>query len=570
MRYRIAGWLAVAGALSAALAASPPDTRLRRPVALAFAAHGRQLFVANRDGGTISVIDPDTLRVVAEAPAGRRPVDLAALPGGGLLAADEGAGELLVLDTGGAVPRVRHRLAVGTAPVSVAVEAGGGRAFVACLWAHEVAVVMLPAGGPPRVERKVGLPFPPRLQLVLPGDRLLVADAFGGRLALVDTRRGAVESVRTLPAHNVRGLALGSGGKEVFLAHQVMHEETPARSDEVRWGNVVGNAVRALPLADVLRPDADLLPGSRLWTLGEFGRGAADPSGLAVAGTRVLVALGGVGEVALGPEDDHDWPRLKVGRRPTAVAVSPDGKRAVVANTFADSVSVLDPVAGKVVGEVSLGPAPPAGPAQRGEELFFDARLSADGWMSCHSCHTDGFTNGLRSDTLGDGSYGNPKRVLSLLGVGQTGPWAWNGSMVDLGTQIRQSVQTTMNGRRPAEAQVADLEAYLRDLAPPPAGPQDGPSVRHGREVFEAHGCARCHTPPTYTSPRTYDVGLADETGKGLFNPPSLRGVGHGAAFFHDNRAASLEEVFTRFRHQVGPDLPRKDVEDLVRFLRTL
>ena len=38
--------------------------------------------------------------------------------------------------------------------------------------------------------------------------------------------------------------------------------------------------------------------------------------------------------------------------------------------------------------------------------------------MSCHSCHTDGHTSGRLADTLGDDTFGTPKRVLSLLGLG--------------------------------------------------------------------------------------------------------------------------------------------------------
>src|SRR2546429_167098 len=81
---------------------------------------------------------------------------------------------------------------------------------------------------------------------------------------------------------------------------------------------------------------------------------------------------------------------------------------------------------------IPLGPQPELSLAERGELLFYDARLSHDGWFSCHSCHTDGHSNGLLNDNLGDGSFGAPKRVLSLLGVRDTGPWAWNGTMPDL------------------------------------------------------------------------------------------------------------------------------------------
>ena len=48
--------------------------------------------------------------------------------------------------------------------------------------------------------------------------------------------------------------------------------------------------------------------------------------------------------------------------------------------------------------------------------------------MSCHSCHTDGHTNGQLNDNLSDfKTFGAPKRVLSLLGKRDTMPLAWNG-----------------------------------------------------------------------------------------------------------------------------------------------
>jgi cytochrome c peroxidase len=94
--------------------------------------------------------------------------------------------------------------------------------------------------------------------------------------------------------------------------------------------------------------------------------------------------------------------------------------------------------------------------------------------------------------------------------------------------------------------------------------------VRRGEVVFRSRGCVRCHAPPNYTTARTYEVGLEDELGKKEFNPPSLRGVGQGSTFLHDGRAATLEEVFLRHRHQVPPDIPRREIDDLLTFLRTL
>jgi YVTN family beta-propeller protein len=534
---------------------------------------GKRLFVANRRSGSVSAIDTGTARVLFEATVGRTLADLAAAPDGRLLAVDEAAGELVVLAPQPLGLGVSHRAAAGPSPVSVR-PASASRVVVACLWPRQLSVFELPAGAAPRLERTIPLPFAPRLQLPLGGgEKVVVADAFGGRLALVDLRQGKVESTRSLPGHNIRGMCLSGDGKQLLLAHQLLGELTPTRADEVRWGNVISNAVRSLSLDEVVRPNGDLLRGSRLYPLGDFLNGAADPGAVAAAGPKVLVTLGGTGELAVGPVAGQDWERLSVGQRPTAVAVDPDGRRAFVANTFSDSVTIVELADRKKNVEIPLGPAPPLAAVDRGEKLFFDGRLSKEGWMSCHSCHSDGHTNGLRSDTLGDGSYGAPKRIPTLLGVGATGPWAWNGAKADLKNQLRESVRSTMHGRA-TEVQIEDLEAYLRSLPPPPALASQGSvwkaSLGRGKMVFEAQGCARCHSPPTYTTPRTYDVGLADEVGNAAFNPPSLRGVGHGVAFFHDGRAASLAEVFARFRHQVPADLARGDVDDLVTFLRSL
>ena len=95
-------------------------------------------------------------------------------------------------------------------------------------------------------------------------------------------------------------------------------------------------------------------------------------------------------------------------------------------------------------------------------------------------------------------------------------------------------------------------------------------AVRRGREVFDRQSCGSCHAPPAYTSVGTYDVGLRDETGNTHFNPPSLRGVGRGGPYFHDNRVATLEEVFAPGRHQLRGELSKRELADLLAFLRSL
>jgi CxxC motif-containing protein (DUF1111 family) len=133
----------------------------------------------------------------------------------------------------------------------------------------------------------------------------------------------------------------------------------------------------------------------------------------------------------------------------------------------------------------------------------------------------------------------------------------------------------TMRGPEPSPQQEQDLEAFLRTLPPPPplaravdAAQRD--AIDRGKAVFGRLACAGCHAPPLYTTPKVYDVGLSDEAGKKLFNPPSLRGVAHGGPFFHDGRAPTLEAVFTQHHHQIKEDMSKADRDDLLRFLRSL
>ncbi|MGH9677885.1 MAG: cytochrome c peroxidase, partial [Candidatus Acidiferrum sp.] len=340
----------------------------------------------------------------------------------------------------------------------------------------------------------------------------------------------------------------------LLIAHQILTARTPTVATEIHWGNVVHQVIRSVPIRGLPDQTTDPLRGGDIRPLGEPGGGAGDPEDLAIGrdGT-IVVTLGGIGAIQFGKNKDDSWTRLAVGRRPTAVTIARDGRNAFIADTFTDAVVEVDLANRRIVATIALGKSPELSAAERGEMLFYDARLSHEGWLSCHSCHTDGHANGGSSDTLGDGGFGAPKRILSLLGVRDTAPWTWTGGSPDLAGQVRKSIETTQRGGKPTERQVEDLTAYLRTLAPPPprSHGQDG-AVKRGKALFDRLDCAHCHAPPTYTVPSTFDVGLHDEVGNIAFNPPSLRGVSQGGPYFHDGRAKSLEEVFAKYRHQ-GP-----------------
>lgn len=574
-------WVVMSGAAGVAheRASREPALQpvLRSPVALAFDEDQQYLYVANRRTGSISVMDAASNRVVAEVPVGVRLSDLAWVSANRFVATDEAAHQLLLLTADGANIAVLASVSVPRYPVSVAVSADGRSCTVAALWSRRLAFVDLEADGL-QVEKVLDMPFAPRTQLRL-ADRakLIVADSFGGRLGVIDLQRRELLHVREFPAHNIRGLGRSRDGRMLVVAHQMLNELAHSVRNDVHWGLLMSNDLRWLRVDAVLAPDGDLYEGAHMHPLGGAGSATGDPAGLIVVPDgRVVVSLGGVGEFALGREEDFSLARFPVDRRPTALLATRDGRRLFVANTLGDTISAVDLNEPSSATEISLGPRPPLTLADRGEQVFFDATLSHDAWMSCHSCHTDGHTNGLTNDNLSDATFGAPKRVLSLLGKAATAPFAWDASAADLPTQIRNSIHKTMQSDRdPRDDDVAAIEAYLATLAPPPSIaaareiPDDDGAAR-GAQLFAAIGCTDCHTPPVYTSPDTYDVGLVDELGRTRFNPPSLLGVSQRGPYFHDNRAATLEDVFRTHGHQLDEPLEPAQLNDLLIFLRSL
>lgn len=556
---------------------------LRLPVTVVLAADRPILYVGNRNSGSISLVDLRQLTTIGETVVAGQLSDMVAAPGGRLLATDEAGHQLLVIKQEGTEVKVTHRVAVSSFPVSVVVSRDGSWCSVASLWSRRLSLVRLPSGlaDPARVFKTIDLPFAPRKQLLVRGDRvLMVADSFAGQLGVVDMAHGNLLSVRELPVHNMRALKPSGNEETLFITHQRLNPSSPTLHSDVHWGRVMSNELSSLRLAAVLDPKMDVYSRGDVRLIGREGRGGGDPAGLDVARDGTLVmALAGVGQIALRKEYGGGFGKIAVGLHPTAVVISANSRRAFVANTFEDSVSVVDLVKGAEIARVTLGPRPELSLAQRGEQLFYDATLSHDGWMSCHSCHTDGHTNGQLNDNATDGSFGAPKRIISLLGARDTAPYAWNASSHDLAAQIRTSIRHTMQAdyqmRKKITTKAEALAAYLCSLLPPPSidrarGEGDETAIARGRQVFAWAECTGCHAPPTYTTPGTYDVGLSDEQGNTQFNPPSLRGVSQRGRYFHDNRAPTLEAVLTGSVHQPPRDLSPAQLRDLLAFLRSL
>ena len=583
----VPAWLGTAGA--AKELPSPLDRRekadLRRPVAAVLLDQDETVAVANGRSGSISIVSLVEGKVLRETNIAKELGGLASLSDGKtLLATDPLRHELLILrrDTNAAL-QIVARQATSRHPRTVATTADGRWAAIAAQWAHRVDLFDLTSartipetGELPR--RTVDLPFAPLELLWLPtGRHLLAADTFSARIAVIDAESARVASVRELSGHNIRGMALDATGQNVYIAHQVLDEWATINWQTVHSGTLMSNIASRVAVAQLLEGKGSLDDVAEQVRLSDTGHGGGDPAGLLVkADGSIAACLAGTSEVILVNRFGVLTQRYNAGPRPTQILPLRDGKSLVV-NRNGDSLTLIDWTRDVPAATLSLGPQRPLKSADRGELLFYDSRLSHDGWLSCHSCHTDGHTNGLRADTQGDGTNGAPKRILGLGHVAFTDKWAWNGQVQELYDQVRKSLLTSMLSDDVREQDINDLVAFLQTLLPPPpsrpseAEAADRAAIARGREVFLGHQCQGCHVPPlTYTASDVYDVGLQDENGRRKFNPPSLRGVGHARRLFHDNRAESLEDVFQGHGHPSDTALSDKELADLVRFLRSL
>ncbi len=568
------------------ICAFSPEKRFRRPVALAWTG-GDLLAVANRDAGSVSLVDVGKRKVVGETVVGQRLTDLASLPGGRLLlATDEEASELLLLETNGSGVTVRDRVTTPHSPVSVAVATDGSFVTVASLWARRVSLFRIDSErGELRKERVTDLPFPPRRQWMdVAGERLVLADAFADKVVALRLPDLHLVSTRTLSGHNVGDLTLAPNGSDLLFSHQVLNPLVPTTRSRVFWGTVMRNGLTGIELAELF--DEFRAPGATFarwkhYPVGGNGKGAGEPGPMLFtkAGT-VILGIRGTGEVAVGGSLNAEWTRLTVGERLVAGLLGPDESFAFFADVFGEAIRVIDVGKHVLASSISLGPTPKPGLLQRGEALFHDSRLSLDGWYSCNSCHTGGHTSGRLNDNFDDHSFGTPKRVPSLLGTAETGPWTWNGLQGSLTTLLRQSLSTTLlNGeRKHGRATHLDQEAlvaYLFTLPlPPPLSEareeNPSPEITKGKLLFRKLGCNECHRSPLLTSPDEYDVGLHDEAGIKEFNPPSLHGVSQRDHFFHDGSATTLIEVLETAGHPDGDGFTRSQIDKLIAYLRTL
>jgi hypothetical protein len=580
----------------------PPAGRpaYKSPLGVAVDADGSRAYVALHTAGAVAVVDLRAGKVLREVAVGNGPHDVA-LAGDALFVTCEQDDTLVRIDVGRQA--VTGRWPTGQAPRGAVALPDGSRVWVAChdaqaLWSLDIATgaahtVGLP-GWPDRLALQPGEGRPcVQLLSTQPGEALVSVVDAGPPPRVLHTERLAGVS-------NARGLAIRAGAPAAARM-TLQRPRTNVPATQVAQGWVFTNAVATLdPQGLSLHGGA---PEPRV--LDDPARSYADPEDVALPPGRDLafVACGGAdavlavrtdklpragygsssreGEAAQRADDlaasrRYVAARLATGANPRRMALSGDGRTLVVSNHLADSLTVIDVDALRVVRYVSLG-GPPPDAARRGEVLFHSGRMTFQGQFTCASCHPGGGSDGLAWDLPRDG-VGNFVNTRALWGARDTAPYGWHGTSPTLADRVAGTLRT-LHQHEPQGTEVADLVAYLETLSPPRPLPRDpaGAAARaRGQALFEGKGkCTRCHGGAAFDDTLLHDVGTRVPGDFGdCFDTPSLRGLGRTAPYLHHGRAATLEEVFTAYnparKHGAAHELSREELADLVAYLKGL
>jgi cytochrome c peroxidase len=228
-----------------------------------------------------------------------------------------------------------------------------------------------------------------------------------------------------------------------------------------------------------------------------------------------------------------------------------------------------------------------------GQQIFYDAsdngsalgqnRMSAEGYISCATCHVGGGHDGQTFDFTDRGE--GLRNTVDLRGRGGTahGRVHWSANFDEV-QDFENDIRNSFGGRgfmsdasfavaanplgTPKAGLSSDLDALaayvtsLRTAAYPrsPHRNADGTRTAAGERglfVFAAEGCHSCHAVPRLTdsqlmSSLLHNVGtLSTSSGNRLgvaltgIDTPTLFSVWQSAPYLHDGSARTLEEVFS-------------------------
>ena len=536
----------------------------------------------NPDSDSVTVLDAQSLQILAEIPVGDDPRTLAIAPDSqSALVTNHAGATLSLLDLAQLVEVGSY--AVGSMPYGVVTD--GARVFVSEFAPGHVGVLDHNSGE--RLAHIAVAPFPAGLALSADGASLYVTHLFSGRVTLIDARSLEVKAnITTGASTNLsQFVAISPNGDKAYLPQ--------TRSNVTNTAMLFDSTV--FPVVNVLDLGAFRLIVRERVTLDTADRPVNMPFAVALSPDGKMLYLANAGSDDLSVIDlstNQGVAHISVGANPRGIAISPDGARVFVNNVLDGTLSVMETEMHTIAETVTLTEIPLPEPILLGKRIFNSAAapvLTTDNWISCATCHFDGMMDTRTWLGFPDG----PRNTPSLLGVAQTLPMHWSGDLDEL-QDVEITIRDIQIGSGLIEGEAHDtlgsahaglspeldaLAMYMAILEIPPSPYAASPEqLSRGEAVFNTLECQSCHPPPLYTDLQLHDVGTGNAAkeknshGRGTnFDTPSLRALWMTAPYFHDGSATTLPDALhTGNEHNVAAGLSTTEIEDLTAFLLAL
>jgi len=589
---------------------------------------------ANADNATISLVDTESLEKVDEIPVFGDPVALAFAPDGKLWVVhrETYAVGIVDLDEGRMVDF--FRLPYASQPVGLVFQEGGD-AFIPLYATGEI--VRVDPASHDLVTRKQVTPFPRGITISGDGSELWVTRFLSqgdhgevfrlGTESLEETARIDLmqDTVTEDTDHSGRGLpnylfsiALSPDGKRAWV---------PSKKDNMLRG--LERDGLALTQDNAVRPLISMIDLENNEEVVEERLDLDDrnlPRSVAFSpyGDWAFVSMYGSNLVELRDTFNRSFvtalraeelygPITTVLSDKQQLFVLADLARKIVVFDVSDLLTGVD-LATRVVATIPLvSNEKLADQVLRGKQVFANAedkRMTIEGYVSCDSCHFEGFEDGLVWDFFDRGE--GFRNTTSLLGRRGTGHgrvhWSANFDEIqDFDNPIRAhqgglgfiaaekwaigTVSEPLGDPKAGlDTDLDALAAYVTSLdhvAPSPFRNSDGTltaDAQLGRQIFLDRDCDSCHLGDDFTNSaegEVFDVGTLNEmSGSRLggellgIDTPTLLGIWQTAPYLHDGSAASLRDVLTTNNpedlHGVTSDLSETELDQLATYLQQI
>jgi YVTN family beta-propeller protein len=467
------------------------------------------LYAVNSDSNSVTAVDPQTRRKLGETAVGKDPRSLALSPDGkSLYVTSQADARLTVLDA--SALSVLASIPVDAEPYGVVASPVGDFVYVASSAAAAIDVVRVADF---QIDARIAVgPRPMGLALSSDGARLYVTHFLTGNVSVIDTTTRTVTSViPTGPDSNMsQRIVINAATGKAYLPHIRSNTGNPY----LLFDGTVFPELSVIDLAG-----GESLPRERSdLSIGLHSVNLPFDVVLSPDNKRAYVANLGSGELSVVDLAlRYRVADIDVGDGPRGVALSPDGGVAYVLNSLSDDISVVDLAALRETARIPITTSPLDPVVKRGKTFFFSSRsnqISRQRWMSCATCHIEADMDGRSWQLAGIG----PRNTPSIRGALATPPLHWDSDACGVQDVAEFTIRAIQGGSglisgQPATPCVgtnvgrsADLDALVAFCASLPARknplPQDAAAVARGQAIFNRGdvACNTCHVPPLYTN----------------------------------------------------------------------